>query len=177
MKILVLEGSPHKKGSSNLLADNFIKGAKESGHEVRIYDAAHAKIGGCRGCNVCGMDGDCVQKDDMFEIKKLILNSDMVVFVSPVYYFGISAQLKTVIDRFYSFNSKLMNKGLKSALIVAAWDNSEQVTSFARDHYLGICSYLGFENKGMILGGGCGTPEMTQNTRYPQEAYKLGKSL
>lgn len=103
-------------------------------------------------------------KDDMSEVEKLILNSDMIVFVSPIYYFGISAQLKTLIDRFYSFNTPLMGKGLKSALIVAAWDDSEQVTSFARDHYLGICSYLGFENKGMILGGGCGTP--SYDTRY-----------
>ena len=144
MKILVLEGSPHKNGSSNLLADNFIKGAKESGHEVQVYDAAHAKIGPCMGCNACGMNGACVQKDVMSEVEKLILNSDMIVFVSP---------------------------------IVAAWDDSEQVTSFARDHYLGICSYLGFENKGMILGGGCGTPSMTQGTKYPQAAYELGKSL
>lgn len=177
MKILVLEGSPHKKGSSNLLADNFIKGATENGHEVQIYDVAHAKIGACQGCNACGMNGDCVQKDDMGKIKELILNTDMVVFVSPIYYFGISAQLKTAIDRFYSFNSGLMNKGYKSALIVAAWDNSEQVTSFARDHYLGICSYLGFENKGMILVGGCGTPQMTQNSIHIKEAYELGKSL
>lgn len=177
MKILVLEGSPHKNGSSNLLADNFIKGAKESGHEVQVYDAAHAKIGPCMGCNACGMNGACVQKDDMSEVEKLILNSDMIVFVSPIYYFGISAQLKTLIDRFYSFNTPLMGKGLKSALIVAAWDDSEQVTSFARDHYLGICSYLGFENKSMILGGGCGTPSMTQGTKYPQAAYELGKSV
>ncbi|MBS4759232.1 MAG: flavodoxin family protein [Clostridium sp.] len=177
MKILVLEGSPHKKGSSNLLANNFIKGATESGHEVQAYDVAHAKIGACMGCNACGMNGECIQKDDMVEIEKLILNSDMIVFVSPIYYFGISAQLKTVIDRFYSFNTKLMNKGLKSALIVAAWDDSEQVTSFTKDHYLGICSYLGFENKGMVLGGGCGTPSMTQNTKYPQAAYELGKNL
>lgn len=80
-----------------------------------------------------GMSGACVQKDDMSEVEKLILNSDMIVFVSPIYYFGISAQLKTLIDRFYSFNTPLMGKGLKSALIVAAWDDS--VTSFARDHY------------------------------------------
>lgn len=177
MKILVLEGSPHKKGSSNLLADNFIKGAIEKGHEVKVFDTAHSKIGACQGCNACMSTGECIQKDDMTEIKNLILNTDMIVFVSPIYYFGISAQLKTVIDRFYSFNSSIMNKGYKSALIVAAWDNSEQVTSFARDHYLGICSYLGFENKGMIIGGGCGTPQMTQNTKYPQAAYELSKSL
>lgn len=66
------------------------------------------------GCNACGMNGACVQKDDMSEVEKLILNSDMIVFVSPIYYFGISAQLKTLIDRFYSFNTPLMGKGLKS---------------------------------------------------------------
>ena len=120
MKILVIESSPHKNGSSNLLADNFIRGARENGHTVSIFDAAKASMHPCLGCDVCGMAEPCCQKDDMAGLKEQILGSDMAVFVTPLYYFGMSAQLKTVIDRFYSFNGQLSAKGLKTALIAAA---------------------------------------------------------
>ncbi|MDE7246457.1 MAG: flavodoxin family protein, partial [Lachnospiraceae bacterium] len=82
MKILVIESSPHKNGSSNLLADNFIRGAKESGHTVSTFDAAKASLHPCLGCEVCGMAGPCCQKDDMAGLKEQILGSDMVVFVT-----------------------------------------------------------------------------------------------
>lgn len=101
MNILVIESSPHKHGSSNLLAEEFIRGAKERGHQVEIFDAARADLHPCLGCDACGMSGPCVQKDDMAQLREKILASDMAVFVTPLYYFGMSAQLKTVIDRFY----------------------------------------------------------------------------
>ncbi len=65
MRIVVLKGSPNKKGSSNLLADAFIRGAKEAGHTVEVIDAVHANLHPCTGCIHCGYEGPCVQKDDM----------------------------------------------------------------------------------------------------------------
>lgn len=100
MRIVVLEGSPNKHGSSNMMADEFIKGARETGNEVTVVDAAHADINPCTGCVFCGYEGPCVQKDGMEQIRKLILDADMIVFVTPLYYYGMSAQLKTLIDRF-----------------------------------------------------------------------------
>ena len=177
MRILVIESSPHKNGSSNLLADHFIRGAREVGHEVNTFDAAQATLHPCLGCEVCGMSGPCCQKDDMAGLKEQILGSDMVVFVTPLYYFGMSAQLKTVIDRFYSFNGGLSAKGLKTALVVAAWDNREWTMQDISSHYHTLCKYLNFKDQGMILGFGCGTVSMTEKSSYPQKAYKLGKSL
>ena len=110
MQILVIESSPHKHGSSNLLAEHFMQGAKEAGHRVTVFDAGHATIHPCLGCDACGMSGPCCQQDDMPDLQQQILKSDMVVFVTPLYYFGISAQLKLVIDRFYSFNGRLTEK-------------------------------------------------------------------
>ena len=72
MNILVIESSPHKHGSSNLLADQFIKGAKESGHQVTVFDAARADLHPCLGCDFCGMNGPCSQKDDGEKLKKQI---------------------------------------------------------------------------------------------------------
>ncbi len=100
MNILVIESSPHKKGSSNLLAEHFIEGAEEAGHQITVFDAAHASLHPCLGCDACGMSGPCCQKDDMSGLREQILQADMLVFVTPLYYFGMSTQLKTVIDRF-----------------------------------------------------------------------------
>lgn len=123
MKIIVLTGSPNVNGSSNMLANEFIKGAIESGNEVVTLDTAHINVKPCGGCVACGYEGPCVQKDDMEKIKKEILSSDMIVFVTPLYYYSMTAQLKTVIDRFCSFNSSIQHKHLKSALIAVAWNN------------------------------------------------------
>ena len=108
MRIVVLTGSPRKNGNTNYLADQFIKGAKEAGHEVFRFNAATSEVHPCIGCNHCGMDGPCVYDDDFTNIlRPEIVKADMVVFCSPMYYFGFSTQLKAVIDRFYAINGTL----------------------------------------------------------------------
>lgn len=177
MKIFVMGGSPHKHGSSNLLADHFIRGAKEAGHVIEVFDTAHANLHPCIGCDTCGMSGPCCQKDDGALMRENLLESDMVVFATPLYYFGFSAQLKTAIDRFYSFNGKLTSKRLKSALIVASWNDDEWTMKDIKIHYQTLCRYLNFQDKGMILGTGCGTTTTTKRTVFPMEAYEFGKML
>lgn len=177
MNILVIKSSPHKHGSSNLLAEEFIRGAKESGHDVSVFDAGHASLHPCLGCEACGMSGPCVQKDDMGKLREMLLAADMAVFVTPLYYFGFSAQLKMVIDRFYSFNGQLTAKRLKAALITAAWDSNSWTMQDIKAHYETLCRYLNFENKGEILGTGCGTVSMTKHTKFPKEAYEFGKRI
>lgn len=177
MKILVLEGSPHKKGSSNLLAEQFIQGAKEAGHTMEIIDVAHLSMHPCLGCDACGMDGPCVQKDDNQRIRNALLTCDMAVFVTPLYYFGFSAQMKMVIDRFYSYTYRLTHRHLKTALIVAAYDREEDTMHSLVTHYRKLCDYMTFQDQGMVLGYGCGTPSMTAHSVSMQEAYELGRSL
>ena len=117
MKILILKSSGNKHGSSNMLADEFIRGAKENGHAITEYDVFHADIRPCIGCNHCGMGGPCVQKDDYERnLKVLIKETDMIVFVMPVYYYNWPAQLKTVVDRFYSYTTELTGMRKKTAL-------------------------------------------------------------
>lgn len=177
MNILVLESSPHKHGSSNHLADCFMQGATDAGHIVSVIDVAKANLHPCLGCDACGMAGPCCQKDDLEQIKQKILAADMVVFVTPLYYFGMSAQLKTLIDRFYSFNGELASKRLKTALIVAAWNEDSWTMKDVEAHYHTLCRYLHFQNQSTLLGTGCGTLAMTKQTIYPKLAYDLGKSL
>lgn len=178
MKILVLESSGNKKGASNLLAEGFIQGARENGHEVTVFDVIRADIRPCLGCNHCGMSGPCVQKDDYeIKLKGLIKATDMLVFVMPVYYYNWPAQLKTVIDRFYSFTTELTYMHKKTVLLTAAWDDTDSVFAVVEAYYRRICEYMQFEDCGMVLGGGCGTPSMTRNSGYIEKAYELGKSI
>jgi multimeric flavodoxin WrbA len=177
MKILVIESSPHKKGSSNMLAGEFMRGAAESGHSVSVFDAARPGVEPCLGCDACGMAGKCVRKDGMEELKDAIRGADMLVFVTPLYYFNVSAQLKAVIDRFYSFNGELIGARKKSAFICAAWNSDDWTMQAVDVYYKTLCRYLEMRDCGSVLATGCGTPEMTKGSPFMAEAYRLGKSL
>lgn len=177
MEIAILQGSPNKNGSSNMLADSFAEGAKAAGHNVHIFDVAHAKIHPCSGCIKCGYDGPCVFKDDVEGIKNGILSCDMVVFVTPLYYFGMSAQLKTLVDRFCAFNGQLQRKGMKSAIIAAAWNSDEWTFDALKSHYDTLVRYLNLRDMGAIWGTGCGTPSYTAASRFMVAAYQPGRNL
>lgn len=178
MKILVLKSSGNKEGSSNMLADAFIRGAKEKGHTITEYDVFRADIRPCSGCTRCGMDGPCVYKDDYEKtLKGLIKETDMIVFVMPVYYYNWPAQLKAVVDRFYSFNMELTRMHKKTVLLAAAWDDTDTVFPVVQAYYGRICQYMQFTDCGAVYGRGCGTPAMTKATIYPQAAYDLGRSV
>lgn len=173
----MMKGSPHKRGSSNLLAERFAEGAREAGHEVEAFDVAKARIAPCLGCDACRRTGRCRYDDDMAAVRDGLLGSDMAVFVTPLYYFGMSAQLKTAIDRFYAFNAELSGKRLDAALVAAAWDDKDWTMRDLAGHYQTICRYLGLEDRGMVLGAGCGTPAMTGASPLMRKAYDLGRSL
>lgn len=177
MKIVMLEGSPHKTGTTKQLAIQFRKGAEEAGHIVEELDIGNADIKPCMSCGNCSMTGNCVTEDDIIYLKDKILSCDMLVFVTPVFYYGMTAQLKTLIDRFYSFNTELVGKKLKSCLLAAAFDENPKTIEPLKAHYSSLCEYLGFKDKGSVLAYGCGTPSMMQWTDFPKKAYELGKSL
>lgn len=177
MKIVVLQGSPNKKGSTFILADCFRQGAEAAGHTVEFIDVAHAKIHPCTGCVHCGYEGPCVQKDDVESIRKKILDGDMLVFATPLYYYGMSAQLKILIDRFCAFNSSMQRKHMKSALLTVAWNSDSWTFEALEAHYKTLVRYLNLTDMGMVLGYGCGTPSMTEHSKFPQQAYQLGNRL
>lgn len=177
MKIVILMGSPNSKGSTSILVEQFRKGAEESNHTVEVIEVCKLNVNPCTGCVACGYEGDCVQNDDNEQIRKMLLSCDMVVFATPLYYYGMSAQLKAVVDRFCAYNSSLNRRHLKSALLTVAWNADDWTFDALEAHYKTLVRYINFENMGMVLGYGCGSPSMTRASRYPEEAYKLGKSL
>ncbi len=178
MKILVLESSGNKKGSSNMLGAEFIRGAEESGNKVTVFDVFRADIRTCIGCGHCGMNGPCVQKDDYENrLKPMIKDTDVLVFIMPVYYYNWPAQLKKVIDRFYSFTGELTQMHKKTVLLSAAWDDTDSVFEIVKAYYEKICDYMQFSDQGMVLAKGCGTPSITKSSQYLRDAYELGKKM
>ncbi len=177
MKIAVLEGSPNRHGSSNLLAEEFMRGARQAGHTVEVIDAAHADLHPCTGCVHCGYEGPCVQKDDMEKFRRVILSADMLVFVTPLYYYGMSAQLKILTDRFCAVNGSITRRNMKSAIISAAWNADDWTFDALEAHYKTLVKYLNFEDMGAVWGKGCGTPSVTKASGYPEKAFLLGKNL
>ncbi len=177
MKIIILMGSPNKNGSTAILADSFARGAAEAGHDCEIIDVCRADVHPCTGCVRCGYEGPCAQKDGAEYIRGKLLSADMAVFATPLYYYGMTAQLKAVVDRFCSYNSSLNSRHLRSALLTVAWNADDWTFDALTAHYKALVRYIRFRDMGMVLGYGCGTPSMTRASQYPDQAYRLGKSL
>lgn len=177
MKITVITGSPHKKGTSALLADKFIEGAKESGHEVLRFDAAFEDVKTCLACEYCAShEGECVRKDAMNEWYDKLIDSDMIVFVTPLYYYTMSAQIKAVIDRFHANNAKLT--GNKKAMLFATSYGADDWTMEGLEKtYEGILRFLNWTDAGKLFATGCPVREVLEQTDFPNEAYELGKSI
>ena len=176
MKILVLTGSPRKNGNSATLADSFIKGAKEAGHTVERFDAAFKKVHPCIACNSCGMNGPCVFKDDFEFVRKHIVEADCVVFATPMYYFGISAQLKAVIDRFYAINGSI-HVPKKAVLLMTYANTAASEAVPIKSHYDVLLKYLGWTDAGQIVAPGVWPAGAIRHTPFPEQAYRLGKSI
>ena len=176
MKVTVITSSPRKSGITSFLADEFIRGAKESAHKVFRFDAAFEVIAPCDACDHCGMGSSkCLQSDSMEKLNPELIAADCIVFVTPLYYLGMSSQLKTVIDRFYANNTMLAGDRKKALLIASGLDH--RAMQPLTDHYKNIVRYLKWHNSGMLLASGCATRNDIEKTDYPVQAYHLGKRL
>lgn len=177
MKIVVLTGSPRRNGNTNHLTGQFIKGAEDAGHEVYRFDCAQHKVSGCTACNACGMDGDCILKDDFAELRPHLLNADMVVFATPMYYFGFSSQLKAVIDRFYAINGKIKGAPKQSVLLMAYANTDPEEAEPMVSHYHTLLHYLGWKDRGIVVAPGMWPAGAVNGTEYSRKAYELGRKL
>ena len=176
MKILALTGSPRKDGNSALLADNFIKGAQEAGHHIERFDAAFKKVHPCVACNHCGMNGPCIFNDDFNFVREHIVDADAVVFATPMYYFGVSAQLKAVLDRFYALNGQI-HRPKKAVLLMTYANTAESEAKPIVSHYETLLNYLGWTDAGRVIASGVWTAGAVNDTTYPEQAYELGRKI
>ncbi|MBQ9496478.1 MAG: flavodoxin family protein [Selenomonadaceae bacterium] len=178
MKIVVINSSPHseEQSTSRYLAKKFVDGATSAGHEIFVFDAANEKTHPCRGCDQCGMDGACIF-DDAIEEKLMpqMLRADLLVLVTPLYYFGMSAQLKTVVDRFYSRTTKLSGK--KSIIMATAWNTADWTMEALKNHYETLVRYMSWQDVGQVWATGCGSRSMVERSEFGDMAYKIGAAL
>ena len=177
MKILLISGSPHKAGTTSVLIKAFSKGAESAGHEVYHFNAWEKEVHPCIACEKChSAVSACVFRDAFDEIRDMLIEADAVVFASPIYYYGLTAQLKAVIDRFYGIDEQLQT-AKKTALLLACGDNTMESAECAASPFYGMVDYLGWEIADVIAAKGCYTAEDVVNTEYPDQAYELGRTM
>jgi len=176
MNILILSGSPRKGGNTELLVDAFAKGAAEH-HHVEIVSVRDVKVNPCLGCNVCfKTNGICAQKDDMAAIYEKMSQADMLVIASPVYFYGISAQLKAVIDRCHNPIRDSFHIKKTALLLVGAASLPELFDSILTQYQLCL-NFFNIEDAGKILVRGVKDKGDIKGTRFIEDAYQLGASI
>src|SRR5574344_666657 len=127
-KVLVISGSYRKGGNSDTLCDEFIKGATEAGNNVEKINLRDKKIGFCTGCYACQNTGKCIQKDDVQEILDKMEEADAIVMATPIYFYAMCGQMKTLIDRTVPIYGHISNKDMY--YIMTALDGNK--TNFMR---------------------------------------------
>lgn len=176
MKILLINGSPRKGGNSEVLCEQFAKGATEAGHEAEKIDLYKQKISPCVACYGCRKTQTCVIKDDMQTVLEKMIAADVIVLSSPVYFYSLSGQLKVMIDRCLPRYQEM--KGKKFYYIITAADPQHSAADET------IAAFRGFlrclpkaEEAGIIYG--CGTWDKGDVYRHPayEKAYEMGKQV
>lgn len=175
-RIVILSASPRKQGNSDILCDEFLKGAKEAGHQVEKIFLANKEINYCSGCGVCNITHKCVQKDDMEEILGKLLEANVIVMASPVYFYTINAQMKALIDRIVPQYTNLKNK--EFYFIITAADKNLQMMERSIECFRGLLACLdNSQEKGIVYGVGAWQKGEIKQTRAMKEAYDMGKNV
>ena len=175
-KVLILSGSPRKGGNSDLLCDEFMRGAREAGHEVEKIRVQEKKVACCIACYACEKTGVCAIKDDMAEIMQKMIDCDVMVLASPVYFYSIDAQLKAVIDRSVCRWTEVKNKEMYYIMTAADEERTSMETTLACFRGYADC-VEGAEEKGVIYGTGVYRAGEIKGTKAMQEAYEMGKKI
>ena len=177
MNILILSGSPRKGGNTDTLVEAFVKGASQK-HHVDVVSVHDYKINPCIGCNSCfkSKDNICAQKDDMPQIYEKAAEADMLVIASPVYFYGLSAQLKSVIDRFHNPIRDTFHIKKMALLLVGAATLPELFDSILAEYQLCL-KFFKLEDAGKVLARGCKDKGDINRSDYIVEAIKLGAAI
>lgn len=176
-KILVLSASARKGGNTDLLSDEFIRGAREAGYEVEKLYVAFMDIKGCIGCRRCQANGgQCLQRDDMAEVYGKMLEADIIVFASPVYFYSFNTQMKAVMDRTFAIEKVI--EGKTAYLLTTGAALVSQYFSLITEHfrkYIGC--FKGMEVGGIVIGTGTNDKKDILGSVAMQEAYQMGNNI
>ena len=176
-KVLVISASPRRGGNSDTLCDEFIRGAQESGNPAEKIFLRDRKVNYCTGCGVCNTTHQCVQRDDMAEILDKMVQADVIVLATPVYFYTMDGQMKTLIDRTVPRYQEIAGKDFY--FIVAAADTDKAAMErtisgfrgFTQDCLPNACE------KGIIYGTGAWQLGEIKSSPAMQQAYEMGKQI
>lgn len=175
--VLIISSTPRRGGNSDVLCDEFLRGVAQAGNKAEKICLREKKIHPCTGCGVCNITHVCVQKDDMEEQLEKMVEADVIVLATPVYFYTMCAQMKMLIDRTVSRYTELKNKDFY--FIVTAADNNVDAMKRTIEGFRGFTEDClpGAKEKGIIYGIGAWQVGEIQSTDAMQEAYKMGKNV
>lgn len=176
-KVLILSASPRRRGNSDLLCDEFLKGAKEAGHQAEKIFLDDKDINFCNGCGLCfNNKGTCSQKDDMGEILQKMIEADVIAMATPVYFYTMNAQMKVLIDRTCAAYTTIKNKDFY--FIATAADGNKNCAERTIEGFRAFMDCLeGANEKNILSAIGVWNIGDVKNTHYMKEAYELGKHV
>ena len=178
-KIVILNGSPRRKGNTSALVNAFTEGAEKAGHSVTEFFLDGMNIHSCKGCfgGHSSQECPCVQKDDMCEIYPAVKTCDVIVLATPLYYWNMSGQIRTAIDRLFALEegdgNLLRGHNRSCALLMAAEGNRFDDVLTYYDH---LAEHLQWNNLGSVLAGGNGDVGDIKGKPELQKAFALGHS-
>lgn len=176
-KVFIVSSSPRVNGNSDALAEEFARGARESGHAVTKVSVRDLDLKYCIGCMTCQTTGRCVLKDGMNDLYDSVQNSDVLVFATPVYYYSVSGQLKTFLDRLNPLYPK-ENKFKDVYLIATAADDNDSAMDGSIKAVQGwIDCFDGVRLAGVIKGLGADKIGDIKGSAALAEAYDAGKRI
>ncbi|MGN8895662.1 flavodoxin family protein [Flavonifractor sp. HCP28S3_F3] len=176
-KVLVISTSPRKGGNSDLLADEFVRGAREAGNSVEKITLYDKTIGFCKGCLACQRTLRCVIHDDADAIAQSMLTADVIVFATPIYYYGMCGQMKTMLDRANPlFPSDYQFREIY--LLSAAAEEEEHTVDGA---ITGLQGWIDCFEKarlaGTVFAGGVTSVGEIQGHPALRKAYEMGQNV
>ena len=175
--VLIISSSPRRGGNSDTLCDRFMRGAAEAGNEVEKIFLGDRRIGYCTGCGTCSLHGKpCPQQDDAAEIIDKMLAADVIVMATPVYFYTMSAQMKTLIDRFCGEYTRMKNK--EFYFIATAAEKDPRKLERTIDAFGGFLDCL--ENpvvRGVVYGVGVWRVGEIRDKAAMREAYEMGMGV
>ena len=176
-KVLILSGSPRKGGNSDILCDEFMRGSLTSGNQVEKIRVSDKKIDFCSSCYYCQKSGGvCAKKDDMAEVLQKMIDADVIVLASPVYFYSIDAQLKALIDRTVARWTEVKNK--EFYYIVTSADEEKESQERTIECFRGYADCVeGAVEKGIIYGTGVYQKGEINNSPALKQAYEMGLSV
>ena len=181
IKVSAFLGSPRKNGNTHILLTKFLEGARSQGAKTDLVFLSELEIKGCDGCHACWKGKKCPKNDDMVEQYKSIIDSDLIVFGTPVYWFGPTAIMKAFIDRFVYFNcprNRSKIRGKPAAIIVPFEDEDIKTAKFIVEFFKKSLAYLEMKLAGQIIAPGVG--DKGAILKYPDkltESFLLGQRL